>query len=317
MVSIILCSYNGAEKIERTLTSIIGQKTSFSWELVFIDNNSNDSTFTKAKSILEKSGKDFRIEHFSVPGKMYAFWYGISISKYNILLDCDDDNELFDDYLENGLRILTKYTNVGALGGLGHFPSEEVPHWFNQFSKSYALGAQGKHLEVLPKFGHLYGAGCFYRKPVLLELSSKGFDSLLSCRKGENLSSGGDVEFCHAIQLAGFDLMYSESLKFYHHIESKRLNFDYYLKLKEGISSNFPILLAYRVHDFDSLSDFKRYLFSRLFVVIKGLVKAIVLPKDSYNRKVDSIVVRTKFFSFFRNYHTTVSGFKRNKILFK
>ncbi|GMQ29572.1 glycosyltransferase family 2 protein [Algoriphagus confluentis] len=317
MISIILCSYNGAHKIERTLNSIISQETSFPWELVFIDNNSNDNTFLKAKSILEKSGIDFRVEHFSIPGKMFAFWHGISISKYDILLDCDDDNELFTDYLENGLMILTQNPNVGALGGLGILPYEHVPNWFNQFSKSYALGPQGKHLEVLPKFDHLYGAGCFYRKPILVSLRDKGFRSLLSCRKGDELSSGGDVEFCHAIQLSGMDLMYSESLKFYHNIEIKRINFDYYLKLKRGISLSFPILLSYRIHNFDSAFDFKKHLLLNLYLVIKGLIKIFILPKKSYSSMVDSVVVKTKFLAFFKNYATAVSGFRKNKTLFQ
>lgn len=316
MVSIILCTYNGEKKLPKTLNAIINQKTSYPWELIVIDNNSNDCSFSLSKSELKKSKIDYRVEQFPQPGKMFAFWYGISLSKYDFILDCDDDNVLFPDFLEHGISILLSDKKIGALGGHGIIPRQEVPDWFNVYSKSYALGSQGKNLEALPKFAHLYGAGCFYRKSIFLELKRKGFDSLLSCRKGEELSSGGDVEFCHAIQLEGFDLVYSDSLKFYHYIKKERIDFEYYLKLKAGISSSFPILASYRFENFQTQREFKKYLWSLFFVLIKGLIKTAILPQNSYQKKVDYIVVRAKFWAFLKNYQFSLDGYTRNRKIF-
>ncbi len=314
--SIIICSYNGQRKLEKTLKSIISQRTKFLWELILIDNNSNDNTFDFSQEFLNDSGIDYRIERYFTPGKMYAFWYGISLAKYQYILDCDDDNELFSNYLDEGIKTLNEIPTAGALGGLGILPVQRVPEWFSQFSKSYALGPQGQHLKPLPKFGHLYGAGCFYRKSILWTLKGRGFESLLSCRKGSELSSGGDVEFCHAIQLAGYDLLYSENLKFYHHIEKERIDFSYYLKLKEGISSSFPILLSYRVDSYKNQRKFKKKLIFHLFLLFKGLVKTFFMPKKDYQSQVDFVVVRSKFSAFFKNYKASVDGFERNMKMF-
>lgn len=314
--SIIICTYNGRKKLETTLKSIISQKTSHNWELVLIDNNSSDDTYSFGLSLLKNSGINYRVEKFSTPGKMLAFWYGISLSQYKFILDCDDDNQLFPNYLDEGLKTLGLYPNVGAIGGLGILAHQQLPDWFSQYSKSYALGPQGNHLEVLPKYAHLYGAGCFYRKSVLLNLKSRGFESLLSCRKGGELTSGGDVEFCHAIQLIGYDLMYFQELKFYHNIEKDRIDFNYYLRLKVGISSSFPILTAYRLDLFKSDSDFKRYLISSFFLIVKGIIKTAFLPKTTYQRKVDYVVVRAKYQAFLKNYQLTIDEFRRNKRIF-
>lgn len=314
--SIIICTYNGREKLETTLQSILNQETDFLWELILIDNNCTDDTFDFAKTYLNGSGLDFRIEKFKKPGKMYAFWFGLSLAKYEIILDCDDDNELSSNYLDEGLKTFKLFPKVGALGGCGVLPKQEIPTWFSQFSKSYALGPQGNHLVPLASFAHLYGAGCFYRKFILDELKEKGFISLLSCRKGEELSSGGDVEFCHAIQLSGFDLMYSENLVFIHHIESKRLNFEYYLKLKIGISSSFPILYSYRLDLFCSQIDFLKFLLNSFFLLLKGIIKTAFIISPSYQHKVDYVVVRAKLKSLFMNYKIAISGFKRNKEIF-
>ncbi|GAB2497019.1 glycosyltransferase family 2 protein [Algoriphagus taiwanensis] len=317
MVSIILCTYNGEKKLPRTLNAIINQKTRYPWELIVIDNNSNDNSFSFSNSQLRKSNIDYRIEQFPKPGKMFAFWYGISLAKYDFILDCDDDNEFFQDYLELGISILLSNEKIGALGGQGILPKQEVPQWFKIYSKSFALGPQGRNLEPLPRFAHLYGAGCFYRKSIFLELEKKGFESLLSCRKGEELSSGGDVEFCHAIQLEGYDLIYSESLKFYHYIDKGRIDFDYYLRLKAGISSSFPILNSYRIDNFKTQKEFKKDLWLIFFILIKGLVKTALLPRNTYQRKVDYIVVRAKFWSFLKNYQFALDGYTRNKKIFE
>lgn len=314
--TIILCTYNGEKKLQSTLNGIFRQKTSYPWELIVIDNNSSDNTFSHAESLLQNSGINYRLERFSKPGKMYAFWFGVALAKYDFILDCDDDNELFPDYLELGISTILSNARIGALGGCGIYSGRKVPEWFDTFSKSYALGPQGKHLEPLSKCAHLYGAGCFYRKSILMNLKDKGFESLLSCRKGEELSSGGDVEFCHAIQLEGFDLMYSELLKFYHHIEEKRIDFNYYLTLKKGISSSFPILASYRLERYSKLSDFKKHLFFSFFIVLKGIIKTTLLPRNTYQRKVDYTVVRAKFWAFIKNYQTTIEGYKRNQKIF-
>ncbi|WP_268035813.1 glycosyltransferase [Algoriphagus sp. PAP.12] len=314
--SIILCTYNGAKKLHTTLDAIIHQDSNYPWELIVIDNNSSDNTYAEAKAILKDSGIDFRIEKFSKPGKMYAFWFGIGLAKYDIILDCDDDNELFKDYLDIGLSILQSNLKLGALGGCGILPEQNLPIWFPKFAKSYALGPQGINLEPLPKFAHLYGAGCFYRRPILNNLKNRGFESLLSCRKGEELSSGGDVEFCHAIQLEGFDLMYSESLKFYHHIDKHRIDFEYYLRLKRGISNSFPILSAYRLDEFQNRSDFRKHLFYSFFIILKGIIKTSLISKNSFQSEVDYVVVRTKFWAFIRNYREAMNGYNRNQKIF-
>lgn len=315
--SIIICTYNGKEKLRTTLQSIIGQETDFLWELIVVDNNSADGTYEFVNDSLKNSGIDFRVERFLKPGKMYAFWFALSLAKYDLVLDCDDDNELGPSYLESGIRTLTRFPKVGALGGNGILPKQEVPEWFLQFYKSYALGPQGKHLVPLPNFSHLYGAGCFYRKSILLQLKDQGFYPLLSCRKGDELLSGGDVEFCHAIQLAGYDLMYSEKLSFFHHIEEKRLSFEYYLELKKGISSSFPILSCYRLDLYSTQADFLKYLVRSFFLVLKGIIKTSFNVSSSYQQEVDFVVVRAKMKALLKNYKLAFQGYKRNKKIFE
>lgn len=314
--SIILCTYNGASKLEATLKAIIQLQTEFDWELLLIDNNSTDSTADFARTFLANVEFDYSVLECKTPGKMNAFWMGIKEAKYEFILDCDDDNHIFPDYLQVGVKYLIEKPKVGALGGHGIVKAHQVPDWFETYAKSYALGPQGKSGEVMSPFSHLYGAGCFYRKSILIDLVEKGFYSLLTCRKGNELSSGGDVELCYAIQLSGFDLVYLQDLKFYHEISKDRLSFEYYLKLKAGIASSFPILDSYRVKSFSSVSDFKKYLVKEQWIATKGVIKTRLLGGGSKKSKLQKAVTITKFKHFFKNYILAIKGFKRNRRIF-
>ncbi|WP_075352576.1 glycosyltransferase [Algoriphagus marinus] len=315
--SIILCTYNGASKLEATLKAITELRTGFDWELLLIDNNSTDSTADFARSYLANSKIDYSVLDCNTPGKMKAFWLGIRAAKYDFILDCDDDNHLFLDFLQVGISYLKENPRVGALGGHGILKAKQVPDWFETYAKSYAIGSQGKSGEVMQPFSHLYGAGCFYRKSILLDLESKGFYSLLSCRKGTELSSGGDVELCYAIQLSGFDLVYLNTLKFHHAISQDRLSFEYYLKLKAGIASSFPILDSYRITEFLNVIAFNNHLIFKEWIALKGLLKSTLLGNSSMNSKIEKVVTVTKFKYFFKNYTLALEGFKRNQKIFK
>ncbi|WP_297337971.1 glycosyltransferase family 2 protein [Algoriphagus sp.] len=315
-VSIVICTYNGLGKLYDTLQHICELKSRYSWELIVIDNNSLDDSFEFSLNFLKKTKIDYRVEKCKVPGKMNAFWMGIRLANYDYILDCDDDNHLFSDYIQTGLDFLFSHPTIGALGGLGIPKLEYTPDWFRKFSKSYAVGPQGQSGEVLELYSHLYGAGCFYKKAPLLELEKRGFTSLLTCRKGDSLSSGGDVELCYALQLMGFDLVFLDKLKFYHAIPRERLDFDYYLKLKVGISLSFPILASYRVNEFKTISQFKKHLFYALWISLKGVIKSFTFLNETYEVRVSKVVTMTKLKFFFKNYSFAIAGFNRNKKLF-
>lgn len=317
--TIILCSYNGASKITKTLESIAAIKTNFLWELIFIDNNSSDNTHSLALEILGKTNIDYRVESCCDLGKMNAFWKGIALAKYDFVLDCDDDNHLFPDFLEVGLNYLLYHKDVGALGGQGLEIGKDFPTWFHNYKKSYALGPQGKSYYKYFTNQALYGAGCFYRKSILLGLRKKGFEFLMICRKGESLSSGGDVELCYLISLSGYAVVYNPELKFFHDIPKERISWDYYINLKKGITSGAGLLYAYEFltnsksrDDFDFQMSyffemFKAYLlYMKYNFIWRGLP---VSDKD----KLAFEILKSRFQSFYRNQKRSFAHYKQLK----
>lgn len=319
--SIIICTYNGKNRLQSTLEHIARQQFSsrISVELLLIDNNSSDGTFEWAETWFQVNEFPFnwRILVERKQGLSFARKLGVEEAKYPIILFCDDDNYLNSDYIQLGAKYLELNSQVGVLGGCG-FPEfeSESPYWFTRYSHSYGVGTLGKKNEIQPPNSWHYGAGCFFRSIALKKLNDLGFVSLLSDRKGNSLSSGGDVELCLAVQNLGYKLAFDPELKFVHFIEKHRLSWGYYLNLKSGTASSFPLLEAYRFYEFKNGLNFRIHLVQLLWVVFKGIVKTTLFEGDIEQDMIDKVVVRTKFRAFFKNYSNTILGYKRNMLIF-
>lgn len=312
-ISIIICTYNGSERLNETLLHICKLSFSYSFELIVVNNASTDNTIQVINYVLKSSTIDWKIVNESNPGLSHARWKGVLSARYDIILFCDDDNYLANNYLEVGFGIFNKNTKVGVLGGLGEPIFEvEKPKWFDTFSHSYAVGSLGKINGVQKKLSYHYGAACFFLKSALLHLNEIGFRSVLSDRKGDSLSSGGDVELCYAVQLLGYDLYYSDDLHFEHFIEKHRLDRAYYLRLKKGISASFPLLTAYEIYKINTVYQYKKYLFKLLLrsilICFYILCQRILFLKRE-NADVAFVVNTSKVNAFFNNYRKAVKHF--------
>lgn len=322
-VTIVICTYNGMDKLLQPLHSIIQQKTAIDWELVIIDNASTDATVAFCREILEQSTISWRIVSETNPGLNHARMKGIQEATYAIILFCDDDNSLHATYLENGFRIFQKDAKVGAVGGCG-IPTfkGEKPEWFDRYSYSFAVGSQANRDGMLHEYpAELYGAGTFFRKAPLLALFNSGFKTLMTDRLGTTLVSGGDVEWCYLIQLLDYKLYYDSQLTFLHEMPEDRMQWKYYLRLKQGISSGVCRLLSYHCLFKNPKAGslffwgqwFKGMIFSTL-INLKQKSVGFVSKKSKTNEKVlIAAIWEAKAKAYWRDGWTTFNHFNQLK----
>jgi len=246
-ISIIICTYNGIDRLRPVLQSILNQQTDLPIELILVDNNSTDGTPSFAETQLQNSNLDWKIISEPNPGLSFARIAGIRNATHEYLLFCDDDNSLFPAYLQKGWSVLEENPQIGVLGGEGipEFSSPK-PDWFDTYMSSYAVGPQGsKSGKVSDERGFVYGAGSFFRKAPLLEIFDSGFQSYFTGRKSDTLTAGDDVELCLLMQLKGFEIWFDPGLRFYHAIPERRLVWNYYLQLKAGITAGAAVFFSY------------------------------------------------------------------------
>ncbi len=246
-VSIIICSYNGRNRLVETLSHLATQKSECPVEIILVDNNSSDSTKSFADDWWKKNGT-VSIQYSSflqpIPGKSYAQELGYSKAKYEYLLICDDDNWLCEAYVQSAFEIMERHQQIGALGGWCEAEFEgEKPEWFDSYAKYFAVSKQGTESgDITHKKGCLYGAGMVIRKSHWLQLNDRGFSPLLTCRKGDSLSSGGDTEYCYALRLLGYKIWYDENLYFQHWMPEGRMSLLYIQRIRKAMSeANFVV----------------------------------------------------------------------------
>lgn len=244
-VSVIISTYNGTKTIGLVLEYLVKQKFTCPYEIILVDNASADGTKVFCDKWWEAHGsKSISYKSFfqSIPGKSYAQELGYSEASYEFLLICDDDNLLDEDYIQTSFEIMDSNDDIGALGGWCDAKFEgEKPGWFDVYKRYFAVGKQSESSgDITNKKGCLYGAGMVLRKSHWLHLNDLGFSPLLTCRKGDSLSSGGDTEYCYTLRLLGYKIWYDERLHFYHYMLDGRVNLQYVSRVRKAISfSNF------------------------------------------------------------------------------
>jgi hypothetical protein len=169
-------------------------------------------------------------------------------AKFDLVLFCDDDNWLASDYILRAEHLMRQNPAIGVLGGSSTPVFEfgaEPPDWFWAKQSCYAVGPQANQSSDVSLRGYIWGAGMVIRVGWLHYLYCNGFESLLSDRKGDILTSGGDNEICRAYLIADYILWYDEDLRFQHFIPATRLSLEYLSSIIQGFQLSGEVLKAY------------------------------------------------------------------------
>ncbi len=288
-ISIIVCCYNSEARIAQTLIYLAKQNIKGLFvEIILVDNNSKDETVQIAEKKWLELGAPFPLRVLSEPkqGLSNARFSGALASNYEILVFCDDDNWLSENYLQIGDFVMNKDVKIGALGGFGEAEAEIVlPDWFEEYKGGYAIGDSKTPTGKLNENNYLTGAGMILRRSLFL----KAFDnlpSLLLDRVGNQLSSGGDTEICLRFKLMGFELFYTKELVFKHFIPSERLSESYRNSLFEGFKQHKEVVEFYHKLYWVKYANLFAKIKTVLIILIKfpftifGFVKRWDLKRD-------------------------------------
>lgn len=262
-VSIIVCCYNSTERIIPTIERIAKQTAigSVPMELIIVDNASTDDLSGVVETCWIKFGNPFpiRVITENEPGLSFARKAGVLAAVYECGIFCDDDNWLAADYVARAVDIFKNHPKVGVIGGASLPVLEsDPPAWFFSKCSSYAIGIQGEKTGDITNRHFIWGAGMAFRLDELRSIYNAGIIPLLSDRKKNASSYGGDGEICIWFILRGYRLFYDSEMLFKHFIPKSRLTneyynsffnclypeiwtyYEHYLNLKPGLISRVP-----------------------------------------------------------------------------
>lgn len=231
MITVVVCTYNRAAVLEKTLDSLLTQSLAPSlFDIVVIDDGSTDQT--KAVVLHFQKKKLPRVSYIRKDKNT-----GLAHSRNMVMKRCknpyiafiDDDALANPDWLKKALEFFTTVTPVpwGVTGPvLPYYPSAK-PDWYKDI---YESDVKGKNERFLTKGETFTGANMFFRVEKILGCG--GFNESVDMR-GDELVLGEETSlFENLWKVYGNTaaLYYSPKLSVDHMIHPYKLTVSYKLK---------------------------------------------------------------------------------------
>lgn len=279
-LSVIICTYNNAGLLERTLGTLEAQEAcAGGWSVLIVNNNSTDATVDVIEAFRQRGripGLRRVDEHRQ--GLAYARRRAVAESRAPWLAFVDDDCLLDPDWVDQALRFIQQQPEAGGFGGRVIVQWEIAPPpIIERFATSYAAQDHGDQilpvLEGTPAH-HLVGAGLILNRRAL-EACGWLESMALTGRRGTSLAAGEDTEIVFRIRNAGYTLWYSPALRMRHFISRRRMTLEYLCRMQRGFGQSRPITRALRFNQPPRLAYRARVFLAHLGYFLR-LMKSVI-----------------------------------------
>lgn len=289
-VSFIICTYNGEKNIIKTIEYLRQIDLTHNYEIIIVDNNSNDSTALMVNEYI-KNNPDVNIfycfEHQQ--GLLYARKKGYYLAKYPYISFIDDDNFVIStNWIDKIINIFERKPEVGIIGVKSEAQFEVAPPpWFNKICRAFAVGEQYPSSGILEdnKINYIWGAGMSIRKSLLASFFyelEKYSNYVLEGRKANALTSGEDGLLCLFALKSGYKLYYENELEIIHYITKERLNKQRAFELMYNLGKNQMQLRFHPFNPFNKHFSRQKDFIWVLFQYMKCSLKLDLFKKYYY-----------------------------------
>lgn len=230
-ISVILCTFNRCQSLATALGSIVASTVPplTEWEVLVVDNNSNDQTRDVVEEFRRLYPGRFRYLFESRPGKSFALNSGIREALGDVLVFVDDDVTVDRMWLQALTGGLFDGGWAGAGGRVLPQWTVPVPVWLPRDERyslaplaMFDLGPDGGPLTEPP-----FGTNMAFQRIMFEKFGD--FRTDLGPRPGSEIRSE-DTEFGRRLLSAGERLRYEPSAIVYHPVPPHRTQKRYFLK---------------------------------------------------------------------------------------
>lgn len=223
-VSIVVPTRNSLDLLQACLTSLRARTTYPEYEVIVIDNCSDDPALLRYVHDEESSGR-IRLLKYDKPfnhSEMNNMAIGAAAGDYVVMMN-NDVEVICDRWLEQLVAVTELDSNIGVVGCMLLYPDKRVQHagvimglcgsvgHSHKRVRSDAPGYFGR-LHALQEYTGMTAAMCLIKKKAFLDVG--GFDA------EHYPTSYNDVDLCIRMRNAGYRCIYNPMVKAIHH-ESK------------------------------------------------------------------------------------------------
>lgn len=225
-LSITIITYNSEKLIGPCLESIFKTTTSLDFEIIVIDNNSQDKT---VNLINEKFPQARLIKNRENVGFARAINQGIKISQGEFVLFLNPDMRVLDEAIAASMEFLSQNEKAGILGGQLLYPKTlkiqvsfgRFPSFFTEFLYAFGLHKifpcsrfisknifSGWKFKKTRQVDWVGGGYMMVKKEVFdkIGLLDENFFMYLE-----------DIDFCYRAKKAGYEIYYFPKAQVIHH----------------------------------------------------------------------------------------------------
>ena len=277
LVSIIMPTYNRENIIMHAINSVLNQTYS-NFELIIVDDASNDATISLLKSIKEDRIKIF--QNNENMGSSYSRNIGLKNAKGDIIMYLDSDNEWEPEYIKTMVGAFIELPDADAL-----YSAQYLYKSFN--SKPYAFRFTSYNKSLLHNHNYI-DLNCFCHKNSILNEIGNFDESIWSL-----------VDWDFILRISNVFKIYSIPValsRYYNHDFEDRisnLHYDYEKACKNILDKNqipikpYPPLnkkISIIIPNFESFEQIKMCINSILSNESQELLDIIVVDNNSGNK---------------------------------
>lgn len=229
MVSVVLTTLNGEQKIRTQLDSLVGQRPSVEWELIVADNGSSDATLEIVWEYEPKLPSLRIVDASDKAGYPHAANAGVGAADGDRILFVNDDDEAGEGWIDAMSRALEqselaagrleyrKLNEPWLVAVRGEAQSEGLPRW-----------SLGTHLA--------FGFGCALGVRREVHDAIGGFDEQM-------VPAAEDADYCWRAQYAGAEIRFVPDAVMHY-----RLRSDFAGIYRQGRNYGIGDVLLYKKH---------------------------------------------------------------------
>lgn len=246
LISVVICTYNNAASLHRTLASVAAVRIppGVECEVCLVNNNSSDNTAAVCDAFGTSAPWPFRYFFESKQGLSHARNRGITEAAGRFIVFTDDDVVVPADWIEHYVRGI----NEGAAAVFGRIlPEWEGPapdFYCNDMRPAYALLDYGpQRFTVTDRSLEFFGANFGVARSLLQEVG--GFNAKLG-RTGGHLFVGEERELFLSLMDRKAKILYDPAIFVMHVIAEKRKHKAYLRKYYLDIATSLVYMADLR-----------------------------------------------------------------------
>jgi glucosyl-dolichyl phosphate glucuronosyltransferase len=230
--TVLICTFNRAELLAETLDTLAAtQAGTLRWDVIVVDNNSNDGT--REVVLSRAAGFPVNLRYVFEPrqGKSHALNAGMAATDAAIVVFTDDDVRVTEGWLAAACRPLLEDQEIDYTGGpVRPIWEQPCPSWIDQTRPdlwgTLAILDYGETPFVFEERRRVpLGANMAVRRALIERIG--GFDPELG-RRGTSLLGQEQAEFFCRSRAIGACGRYVPEMMLYHHVPARRLTRSYF-----------------------------------------------------------------------------------------